>query len=235
MDKSKFKSTALGGLTNNPAFVLVLGMCPTLATSKTFMSALGMGIATTAVLLMTNVLISLCRKFITDKVRIPCYVLIIATMTTVVDMLIKKFIPGLHGILGIFIPLIVVNCIIFARAESFASANKVGYAAVDGLSMGLGFTAALMILGFIRELLTYGNIKFTFEAVARTKHNLTGSEFLFGIFAQPIGAFIMLALLMAAFNAVYKAVKGASVDRQNELMKSQTITRPENADKGVTA
>ena len=228
MDKKKFKEVALNGLTNNPIFVLVLGMCPMLAVSKTLMGSIGMGLATTLVLVLTNTLISLCRKLISDKVRIPCYILIIATMVTLVDLLIKKFLPDLDAILGVYIPLITVNCIIFARAESFASSNKVGYAATDGLSMGLGFTAAMAVLGFFREFLSFGSIAFTFGA-ATYKHDVMP------IFQTPVGGLIMLAILMAVFNAVYRALNLKSIDKQNKLMQSSTITRPENADKAVTA
>ncbi|GHV00570.1 electron transport complex subunit E [Clostridia bacterium] len=228
MDNNKLKSTALGGIAHNPTFVLVLGMCPTIAMSTSLMSSLGMGLATTAVLILTNTLISLCRKLISDKVRIPCYILIIATMVTIVDMAINRFLPDLYQVLGLFIPLIVVNCIIFARAESFASSNKVGYAALDGLSMGLGFTLSLSILGLIRELLSYGNVAFTFGATERVREILP-------VFQKPVGGFIMLAVLMAAFNAIYKAVKRTAIDRQNELMQTATNARPENANKGVGA
>ncbi|MDR1094523.1 MAG: electron transport complex subunit E [Clostridiales bacterium] len=227
MDKKKFKSTALNGLVNNPTFVLVLGMCPTIAVSKTLTGALGMGLATTAVLILTNTLIAACRKLISDKVRIPCYILIIATMVTIVDMSIERFLPDLYAILGLFIPLIVVNCIIFARAESFASCNPVGYAALDGLSMGLGFTLSLSVLGAVRELLSYGGLAFTFGAAERAREVMP-------IFQTPVGGFIMLAVLMAAFNAVYKAVKRAAIDRQNELMRGAD-PRPDKANKGVAA
>ncbi len=201
-DKKKFSQTALGGIVQNPTFVLVLGMCPTIAVSTTLTNAIGMGAATTIVLLLSNVLISLCRKVIPDKVRIPAYILIIATLVTLIDLAMQKFIPSLSKSLGVFIPLIVVNCIIFARAESFASQNSVGYAALDGLSMGLGFTAALSLLAICRELLTYGSIMIN----AGAEDVVTDRTFFMEIFNQPVGGFIMLAILLAIFNTVYKTV-----------------------------
>lgn len=147
-----------GIVDENPALRLVLGTCPTLAVTTAAINGLGMGLATMAVLTGANILISLLRNVISDKVRIPSYVVIIAGFTTIVQVLMQAYIPALYSALGIYIPLIVVNCIILARAESFANKNPVGLAALDGLGMGLGYTLALFLIGAIRELIGSGTI-----------------------------------------------------------------------------
>ena len=157
--KKTFMSVLLNGLIwENPTFVLMLGMCPTLAITTSGMNGIGMGLAVTAVLIFSNLFISLLRNIIPDSVRIPAYIIIIASFVTMIDMLLKAFLPDLSQALGMFIPLIVVNCIIFARAESFASKNPPVLSIADGLGMGLGFTAALMFLGAIREFLGNGTL-----------------------------------------------------------------------------
>lgn len=182
-----------GIFTNNPTFVQVIGMCPTLAVTTSMQNGLGMGIATTAVLAFSNLLISLLRKIIPNEIRIPSFVIIIATLSTVVELLLKAYLPALNRSLGIFIPLIVVNCIILARAEAFASENKPIISFMDGISMGLGFTVALGILGAIREILGNGTISLLNlvlpEAVPR-----------FILFILPPGAFITLGFVMAFIN-----------------------------------
>ena len=155
---SKLRIVSNGIFAQNPTFRLVLGMCPTLAITTSAFNGLGMGLAATLILICSNALVSLLRKVIPDKVRIPAYVLIIATFVTLLEMILKKFIPTLYSALGIYLPLIVVNCIILARAEAFASSNKVGDSILDGLGMGLGFTLALTCLGFVRELVGSGTI-----------------------------------------------------------------------------
>ena len=147
-----------GILKENPVLILILGTCPTLATTTSVFSAFGMGIAALAVLVCSNLLISLLRKIIPDNVRIPCYIVIIAGFVTVVQMLVEAFIPALYEALGVFLPLIVVNCIILGRAEMFASKNTVGKSVLDGLGMGLGFTLALCAIATIREV--FGNASF---------------------------------------------------------------------------
>lgn len=142
-----------GLFTENPIFVLALGLCPTLGVSTSVHNGIGMGAATTAVLVCSNVIISFVKGIIPDRVRIPCFIVVIATFVSVIQLLIKAYFPELDAQLGIFIPLIVVNCVIFARAESFAAKNKVSKSAIDGLVMGLGYTFALIILSAIRELL----------------------------------------------------------------------------------
>lgn len=200
---SKLKIVSNGIFEQNPTFKLVLGMCPTLAITTSAFNGLGMGIAATLVLLCSNALVSLLRKVIPDKVRIPAYVLIIATLVTLLEMVLKKFVPTLYSALGIYLPLIVVNCIILARAEAFASSNKVGDSILDGLGMGLGFTLALTLIGFIRELLgngtifagTLGSLSFGLSLRAAQKYSLK-------FFVLPAGGFMTLGLLMAAVNAI---------------------------------
>mgnify|MGYP003473519376 FL=1 len=200
---SKLKIVSNGIFDQNPTFKLVLGMCPTLAITTSAFNGLGMGIAATLVLICSNALVSLLRKVIPDKVRIPAYVLIIATLVTLLEMVLKKFVPTLYSALGIYLPLIVVNCIILARAEAFASSNKVGDSILDGLGMGLGFTLALTLIGFIRELLgngtifagTLGSLSFGLSLGAAQKYSLK-------FFVLPAGGFMTLGLLMAAVNAI---------------------------------
>lgn len=142
-----------GLVDENPVLVQVIGMCPTLAVTTSAINGLGMGLSTTAVLVCSNVVISMMRKFVPSKIRIPAFIVVIATFVTMVGMLLKAYIPALDKALGLFIPLIVVNCLILARAESFASKNKPGASAVDGVGMGLGFALSLTVLGSIREIL----------------------------------------------------------------------------------
>ena len=199
----KSKIVANGILSSNPVFRLVLGMCPTLAISTSAFNGLGMGVAATVVLVCSNALVSLLRKVIPDKVRIPAYVLIIATFVTLVEMLLRKFVPALYDALGIYLPLIVVNCIILARAEAFASTNKVGDSVLDGLGMGLGFTLALVLLGVIREFLGSGT--FFVGSFGEAEFGLTlGSlpDYSMSVFVLPAGGFLTLGLVMAAINAL---------------------------------
>ncbi len=147
-----------GLIKNNPTFVLVLGMCPTLATTTSAANGLGMGVATLFVLVMSNVVISLLKNIIPDKVRIPAYIVVISSFVTVVELLMKAYVQDLYNTLGVFIPLIVVNCIILGRAEAFASKHGVWESALDGLGIGLGFTGALTLIGIVRELLGAGEI-----------------------------------------------------------------------------
>ncbi len=182
MNKNQLKSAALGGIISNPVFVLVLGTCPTIAKSDTISNGLGLGLATAFVLICSNLFISLLRKVIPDKVHLPAYIVIIATFVTVVQLFVAKFLPDLNASIGSFIPLIVVNCIILGRAEAFACKNPPLLSLIDGASMGLGFTAALVIMGAIRQGL--GAIGLT-------------------IFQQTAGGFIVFGILMATFNYVF--------------------------------
>ena len=156
---SRYTETLTRGLIKeNPVFRLMLGTCPTLAVTTSVLGGLGMGVAATFVLICSNVVISLLRKFIPDKVRLPAYIVVIAGFTTIVQMLVKAYLPAIDQALGIYLPLIVVNCIILGRAEAFASKHSVGLSALDGLGMGAGFTAALVIMGAIREFLGNGTL-----------------------------------------------------------------------------
>ena len=155
----KFKDQLKAGvILDNPIFMQTIGLCPTLATSTSLSNAIGMGVAATIVLIASNVVISLLRKFIPEKVRIACFITIIATFVTMIDLALQAFVPSLAASLGLFLPLIVVNCIILGRAEAYASKNKVVPSALDGVCMGLGFTFALVLMGFFRELLGAGTI-----------------------------------------------------------------------------
>lgn len=185
-----------GIIAENPVFRLVLGMCPTLAVTTLAKSGFGMGVSTLAVLTASNIVISMIRNFIPPKIRIPCFIVVIATFVTIIDMVLLAYFEPLHKELGVFIPLIVVNCIILGRAEAFASKNSVVHAAVDGLGMGVGFTLSLTLLASVRELLGAGTL---FGA------NIMGPLFQpIQLFAQPPGAFIALGVLMALVNITFK-------------------------------
>lgn len=158
MAKSKIGIVINGMIKENPVLVLLLGLCPTLGTSTSAINGMSMGLATTAVLIFSNTIISMIKKAIPDKVRIPAFIMVIASLVTVVQMLMEAYVPDIYKVLGLYIPLIVVNCIVLGRAESFASKNSVIDSACDGLGSGLGFTLALTILGIIREILGNGTV-----------------------------------------------------------------------------
>lgn len=201
MKSSKSKIFTNGIITSNPVFRLVLGTCPTLAVTTSAFNGLGMGLAATLVLVCSNALVSLLRKVIPDKVRIPCFVLIIATFVTLVEMLLKRFVPALYSALGIYLPLIVVNCIILARAEAFASTNTVGDSILDGLGMGLGFTLSLMTMGFIREFLGSGTV--FMGSLGEIEFGATlGAmpDYAMSVFVMPAGGFLVFGLMMALIN-----------------------------------
>ena len=193
--KKSFGSIFFNGVvTENPTFRLVLGMCPTLAISTAVSQGIGMGLATTFVLVFSNLVISLLRNTIPEKVRIPSFVVVIATFVTIVDLLMKAYVPSLSQSLGVYIPLIVVNCIIFARAESFASKNPPVLSIADGLGMGLGFTFAITLLSVIRELLGNGTF-FGLQVMPASYQPM-------GIMTQVPGGFITLGLLLILVNAL---------------------------------
>jgi len=195
-NKSKLSIITNGIIKENPVLVLLIGTCPTLATSSSASNGLGMGLSTTAVLIAANVVISLLRKVIPDKVRIPCYIVVIAGFVTVVQFLLEAYVPALYKSLGLFIPLIVVNCIILGRAEAFANKNTVFDSALDGIGMGLGFTLTLTVMGTIRELLGAG-----------TWFGMTvfGSWFTpIGFFNLAPGGFFVFGLLIAVLNVITK-------------------------------
>ncbi len=200
MDRRKVKETLLGGLIkNNPTFVLVLGTCPTIAMTTSLSQAFAMGLATTFVLIFSNLFVSLLRNVIPDKVRIPCYIVIISTFVIIVQMVMRRYLPDLYAAMQAFIALIVVNCIILARAESYASCNKPLYSVLDGVSMGLGFTAALCLIGIVREFIAGGS----FAGIKIP--NFPAME---GVGASAFG-FITFGCLMALFNFVIQKVNEA--------------------------
>lgn len=180
-----------GIIDENPTFVQVIGMCPTLAVTSSATNGVGMGLSTTAVLICSNFVISLIRKIIPDSVRIPCYIVVIASFVTIVQMLLKGFVPALNASLGVYIPLIVVNCLILARAEAYAGKNGPIASLFDGIGMGLGFTLALTVLGAVRELLGNGSL-FGIAILPETCKTL--------LMILPPGAFITLAFLMVLVN-----------------------------------
>ena len=192
---NKLQLILKGIIKENPVFVLVLGMCPTLGTTTSAINGLGMGAATTAVLIMSNLVISLIKNFIPDKVRIPAFIVVIASFVTMIQLLMQAFMPPLYEALGVFIPLIVVNCIILGRAEAFASKNGPVDSMLDGLGIGLGFTTALTLIGSIREILGSGAI---FGV------NLGITDYMPLVFVLAPGGFIVLGYLMALFNKFVK-------------------------------
>ncbi len=193
MKQNYGKTFTKGLIAENPVLRLCLGTCPTLAVTTSLFNGIGMGLAATLVLLCSNVVISLLRKVIPDKVRIPAYIIIIAGFVTIVQMLVQAFLPAINDSLGIFLPLIVVNCIILGRAEAFASKNPVLLSAADGLGMGLGFTLALALMGGIRELLGAG----TLLGISIIKEPML-------IFIMAPGGFFVFGMLIAAANILAK-------------------------------
>ena len=187
--KEKLKVFSNGLLKENPSLRLVLGTCPTLAVTTLAVNGLGMGLAATLVLVCSNIAISALRKIIPDKVRLPAYITVIATFVTVLQMLVKAFVPALDSALGIFLPLIVVNCIILGRAEMFASKNSIGLSALDGLGMGLGFTGTLVVMGSVREVLGAGTL-FGVQVMPAAVDPMT-------VFITPPGGFFVFGCLMA--------------------------------------
>ena len=188
--------TLLNGIfKENPTFALVLGMCPTLATTTSAINGMSMGLATMFVLICSNVVISMLKNVIPDKVRIPAFIVVIATFVTIVEMLMKAYTPAIYDVLGLFIPLIVVNCIVLGRAEAFAAKNSVGLSALDGIGMGLGFTLSLTLIGMIRELLGTGTC-FGLHIIPDNYGML--------LFVLAPGAFIVLGLLMGLFQKYVK-------------------------------
>ena len=193
---NQWKNFSNGFLKESPTFVIILGMCPTLGTTTSAINGVSMGLATTFVLAMSNIMISLVKNFIPDKVRIPSFIVIIASFVIVVELVMKAFVPDIFETLGIFIPLIVVNCIVLGRAEAFAQKNTVISSAIDGLGMGLGFSMALFILGSIREILGAGSV--------------LGYKFIAGdsilVFILAPGAFLALGYLIMIMNMLKKKI-----------------------------
>ena len=191
---SRLQIITKGILKENPTFVLILGMCPTLGVTSSAINGMGMGVATMAVLILSNIVISLIKNFIPDKVRIPAFIVVIASFVTIIEMLMQAYVPSLYASLGVFIPLIVVNCVILGRAEAFASKNGVLDSALDGLGIGLGFTLSLTVVGMVREALGAGSI--------------FGFSFAEGVmpllFILAPGGFLVLGYLMVLFNKLAK-------------------------------
>ncbi len=191
---SQWNNFSRGFFKENAVFVLLLGLCPTLGVTTSAFNGLGMGLATTFVLLMSNIVVSIIKNFIPDKVRIPSYIVIIASFVTIVELVMQAYVPDLFAALGLFIPLIVVNCLVLGRAEAFASKNNLLSAAVDGMGMGLGFTMALVLLGAVREILGSGS--------------LFGLKFIQGdgmiVFVLAPGAFLALGYLIVIINKINK-------------------------------
>ncbi len=184
-----------GILKENPTFGLVLGMCPTLATTTSAVNGMSMGLATMFVLVCSNVVISLLKNLIPDKVRIPAFIVVIATFVTMVQLVMQAYVPAVYAKLGLFIPLIVVNCIVLGRAEAFAAKNSVGLSALDGIGIGIGFTLSLTVIGAVRELLGTGRI-FSLQ--------MFSDQYGMLIFVLAPGAFICLAYIMAAVQELMK-------------------------------
>ena len=191
---SQWNNFSRGFFKENAVFVLLLGLCPTLGVTTSAFNGLGMGLATTFVLLMSNIVVSIIKRYIPDKVRIPSYIVIIASFVTIVELVMQAYVPDLFAALGLFIPLIVVNCLVLGRAEAFASKNNLITSAIDGLGMGLGFTMALVMLGAVREILGSGS--------------LFGLKFIQGdgmiVFVLAPGAFLALGYLIVIVNKINK-------------------------------
>lgn len=191
---SAIKEFTKGFIKENPVFVMALGLCPTLAVTSSVENAIGMGLAATFVLVCSNIIISLIKNFIPNKIRIPSYIVVIASFVTIVDMVMEAYVPDLHKNLGLFIPLIVVNCIILGRAEAFAGKNKLFPSILDGFGMGFGFTLALIVIGGIREILGVGQ----FLGIDVLPQSYIANPMLVAILAP--GAFIVMGLLMGLMN-----------------------------------
>ena len=196
-----------GIIKENPTLVLMLGMCPTLAVSTQAINGIGMGLSTTAVLILSNLVISLLRKVIPDQVRLPAYIVIVASLVTVTELLMEAYLPDVYAALGIYIPLIVVNCIILGRAEAYANKHEPGLSVMDGLGMGIGFTVALTLAGAVREILGSGTC-FGAQILPESVEPI-------GIFVQPPGAFLVIALFIIIMNAI--GIK----TRQRELVENE--------------
>ena len=219
------KNFLKGIIAENPLFVSILGTCPALATTKTVEAAIGMGLLFTIVLICSSILVSLLRKLITDEIRTPAYIVIIATFVTLVKMFANAFLPELYSTLGVFISLIVVNCIVLGRAEAYASKNNVFDSFIDALGMGVGYTLAIVMMALFRELLgtgafTFGKI-FTFIPVTKLQIIPKGYEIM--MFQNPAGAFIVFGVILAvlAFIKNRKAELKAYQEKQEKLRKAQ--------------
>ena len=225
-EKGYTKKNFLKGIINeNPLFVSILGTCPALATTKTLEAAIGMGLLFTIVLICSNVIVSLSRKWIPEEIRTPSYIVIIATFVTIVKMLTNAFLPELFSTLGVFMSLIVVNCIVLGRAEAYASKNKPFDSFIDALGMGAGYTLAIMAMALFRELIGTGAFTFgkIFTFIPYFKLQIIPAEFKISIFQNPAGAFIVFALILAviAFIKNRKDELKANLEKQEKIRKAQ--------------
>lgn len=224
MENSRMKNFKNGLIKENPVFSLFLGICSTLAITTCVDNAIGMGISVIIVLTMSNVIISLIRKITPDEIRIPVYIVIIATLVKIIQMLISAYAPSLNTSLGVFIPLIVVNCIILGRAEAFASKNNVMDSAIDGIGMGIGYTLAVFSMSFIREILSTGGIvvsnPFTTEKIFG--FTLIPEDYCISLFSSPVGAFITFACLAAAVGA-YKSYVDKKEAEAEKAQKAKEV------------
>lgn len=216
---NRFENFKNGLIKDNPVFSLFLGICSTLAITTTVNNAIGMGVAVICVLIMSNVIISCVRKITPDEIRIPVYIVIIATLVKIIQMLIEAYAPSLNTSLGVFIPLIVVNCIILGRAESFASKHGILDSALDGLGMGLGYTLAVFVMSFIREVLSTGGIVVVNpfnEAQVLLNLHLIPEDFTISLFNSPVGAFITFAVLAAAVGVIKQKIEAKEAAKEGE-------------------
>ena len=235
-EKGYTKKNFLKGIVvENPLLVSILGTCPALAVTKSLEAAIGMGILFTIVLVCSSLLVSLLRKFIPDEIRTPAYIVIIATFVTIVKMLTNAFLPELYSTLGVFISLIVVNCIVLGRAEAYASKNTVFDSLIDALGMGVGYTVAIMLMAIFREVLgtgafAFGNI-FTFIPYFKLQIIPVGYEI--SMFQTPVGAFIVFGLILAviAFVKNRKAEYKAYLDKQEKIRKAQEAMKAKGENK----
>lgn len=227
---NEYKELTLQGLwKNNPAIVQLLGLCPLLAVTGTLVNGLGLGLATTLVLLGSNITVSLVRNFVPNEIRIPIFVMVIASFVTVIELLMHAFTYGLYQVLGIFIPLIVTNCAIIGRAEAYASKNSVGFAAFDGLMMGTGFTLILVLLGAMREILGLGTLFSGAELLLgewATELTIqlyqTDANFLLAIL--PPGAFLGLGLIIAAKNMIDQVIVARQQSKGKKVVQRARVT-----------
>ena len=236
-EKGKTLKNFLKGIANeNPLLVSILGTCPALATTKTVEAALGMGLLFTIVLICSNVLVSLLRKVISEEIRTPAYIVIIATFVTMVKMFTNAFLPELYSTLGVFISLIVVNCIVLGRAEAYASKNNVFDSFIDALGMGVGYTLAIILMAFFREFLGTGGFTFgkIFTFIPETKLQIIPVGYEISLFKTPVGAFIVFALILAviAFINNRKQELKSYRDRQEKIRKAQEAKLAAQANNG---
>ena len=238
-EKGAIKKNFLKGIiAENPLFVSILGTCPALATTKTMEAAIGMGLLFTFVLICSSILVSLLRKVISEEIRTPAYIVIIATFVTIVKMFTNAFLPELYSTLGVFISLIVVNCIVLGRAEAYASKNGVFDSFIDALGMGVGYTLAILVMAFFREFL--GTFSFTIGAIVPIKDGpytlyIGGEEFAetyaISLFQMPAGAFIVFGVILA----VLAFIKNRKAEKKAAIERAEKIRRAEEAKKAAAA